>query len=106
MAETRHETGATPPPDAAPDDTPPSSLEEEFVAALHAHFRENGVAKIVEIAQDPVAYLRLIAQVRDRSRSEDAIDRMTLEEVEREIIRIEQRIGAAARKAKAQISQA
>ncbi len=80
------------------DSVPDTSLEEEYVAALHAHFRVHGKKAIEDLHRDPVAYLRQVAAVKDKVRVEDAIDRLTMEEVEREIRRIERKLTAGKKK--------
>lgn len=78
---------------------PDSSLEEEFVAALQSHFRVHGMKAIEQLSDNPIAYLRLVAAVRDRRRYDDALDKMTDEELQNEIDRTERRLAAAKKKA-------
>jgi len=82
MAETKKSGG----------EAPDASLEEDFLKALHASFRESGPELIGKLTKEPGAYLRLIARVRDKRSYADAIDRMTEEELDVELERIEERL--------------
>ncbi len=71
-----------------------TTLEDDFVAALHAHFRLHGARALDDLAMNPAAYLRLVATKKDRFRTEDAIDRMTEEELDREILKMADKLRA------------
>ncbi len=81
-------------PPAAVESRAYASLEEDYAAALHAHFRAHWAALLTKLAEDPVAFYRLVAGMKDKARDMDPIEKLTIEEVRREIARIEKRLAA------------
>ncbi len=67
---------------------PDASLEQDYRAALHSHFRAHGPDLIEELAKEPAAYFRQVGAAKDRARTDDAIDRMTEEELDRELYKL------------------